>query len=185
MKLSGKMIKNGTGFTLIEVLVGMTIFSLLLGAIVGVFATAVKLQRKSFAEQEIINQLSFATEYMSRALRMAKRDDRGSCLSSVGLSYENSGGRQSAVKFINHLENDECQEFFLERQQLMYRRGSKSPLPLTSPGLKIEDLRFKLSGASQSDQLQPRLTVSLTAKSGDSAHSLKLQTTVSQRNLDI
>lgn len=176
-------IKN-RGFTLVELLVGMTIFALILGSIAGIFIAGVKLQRKSFAEQEVLNQLSFALEYMSRALRMAPRDESGNCLNS-GYSYQNPGGNPFAVKFINHLQQDECQQFFLENGILKYQKGNNPSLALTSPKVTVKELNFYLSGEQAGDGLQPQVTISLKAEAFGSAYPIQLQTTVSQRNLDL
>ena len=176
--------KSGEGFTIIELAVGMTVFVLIISAISGILISSIKLQRKSLAEQEMLNQLSFAIEYMSRALRMAVKESGSGCL-PANTNYDNPSG-ESSIKFINHLLGDECQEFFLdlENKTLKYKRGAIT-LDLTSPKLEVEELRFRLSGQLGGDGLQPRITICLKAKSEGFAYPIQLQTTISQRNLDI
>jgi len=58
---------------------------------------------------------------------------------------------------------------------------------LTSDDLIISFLSFKLSGESQEDDLQPRLTMAFEiGKKGQPETSrTRIQTTISQRNLDV
>lgn len=180
-------------FTLVELLVSIGIFSIIIGAISGIFIFGIRQQKLALLNQIILDQSSFSLEFMSRALRMAKKDSSASpvCLSQSGLNYEitRSG---VGLKFINHLENDDCQEFFLEQSQLKYRKkigqiGEES-LPLTSNKLEIVSLKFNLIGGSQADDLQSSVTIFLEIRGKgelENSQKIKIQTTISQRNLDV
>lgn len=177
------------GFTLIEMMVAIAVFSIIIGAVSGLFISGLYGQRNALASQRLLDQTSYALEYMSRALRMAKKQtsDLPFCLSSNGLNYEmvNSG-----LRFINHLEEDKCQEFFLEGGILKQRKNiGEAPLDLTSPKLEITSLNFFLQGQSQVDNLQPKVTIFLKIKGSgqriEEQPGINIQTTVSQRNLDI
>jgi prepilin-type N-terminal cleavage/methylation domain-containing protein len=185
--LNAKMME---GFTLVELLVTITIFSIVMGTIVGIFIFGIRQQRLALTNQAILDQTSFALEYMSRSLRMAMKElsDSSTCLSQRGLNYEitRSG---SGLKFINHLENDDCQEFFLEDGQLKYwKKSTGETLPLTSDKFEITSLKFNLTGEFQSDDLQPKVTIFLEIKgkgASESSQKIKIQTTISQRNPDV
>ena len=181
------------GFTLIEMLVAMAIFSTVMGIITGIFITGIRQQKMALDSQVVLDQTSYALEYMSRALRFVKKQLVGDpvCLSQSGLNVETTRGG-SGIKFINHLQGDDCQEFFLESNQIKYTReiGKTPPegktLPLTSVKLEVASLKFNLAGESQADDLQPRITVFSEIKSaGASGQSQKIQTSISQRNLDV
>ncbi len=177
-------------FTVIELLVAFMIFSLVIGSSISAFLLIVRHQRKVLLKQEIINQTSYATEFMSRALRMAKKDDLGECLSQGGLNYENTDEEAFRIRFINHLQDDECQEFFLENGQLKHKRkisSGQETLDLTSDKFQISSLEFNILGESEQDNLQPRVTflLEIKAKGAGDQPGLKVQTTISQRNLDI
>ena len=183
--------KSGGGFTLIELLVSITIFSLLIATIIAVLLSGITMQRKSLAEQEVLNQLSFALEYMGRALRVAVKDDTGAC-TDIGFNYKNPDGPTdiSSIVFINHLQENNCQKFHVEANTLMYTKnagGVEEKLALTSPDVVIEVLKFELLGESDSESpnLQPRVTIFLQARPENFVLPIKLQTTISQRNLDI
>lgn len=186
-------LKSKRGFTLVEMLVAIFIFSLVISVTVSLFTSGLRAQRNALATQQLLDQTSFTLEYMSRALRMALKEGQqdpilGRCLSQDGLNYEIVNSR---LKFINHLENDDCQEFFLENGQLQQNKNNLAEkVPLTSDKLKVNQLQFNLRGQLQppSDTDQPRVTLSLKIEgrgfSSGSTPKLHIQTTISQRNLD-
>ena len=186
-----RTIKN-RGFTLPELLTGLTIFSLVIGAASGIFVSTIMAQRKSLAYQELLDQTGYLIEYMSRSLRMAKKDLSGDCV-GVKTNYQNPSG-DSSVRFLDY--KNQCHEFLEEGDQLKERKSSNasstnlgSPIPLTSPKLKINFAKFQLSGQGQNDDLQPRVSVFLEIKGAgvkpEQQPEIKIQTTISQRNLDI
>ncbi len=187
--------KGGGGFTLIELLVAMAIFSTVMGIITGIFITGIRQQKMALDSQIVLDQTSYALEYMSRALRFAKKEISGTaCLSNDGLNVEKTRDG-SGIKFINHLQGDDCQEFFREDNQIKYRRKINQPeentLPLTSVKLEVASLKFDLAGEWQGDalnpdNLQPRVTIFSEIKSaGASGQPQKIQTSISLRNLDV
>jgi len=187
-----KNFKKEKGFTLIEMLVALFIFSLIVGVLIGLFISGIRNQRNILLTQQLLDQTSFALEYMSRALRMALKEGQqstgGDCLSQDGLNYENPGSDLSRIKFINHLEQDDCQEFFLEEGRIKQRKEGQV-VSLTSDKLEVTSLKFNLIGQDQIDQLQPRVTIFLKIRGrGSLAGTIpefNIQTTISQRNLDV
>jgi len=180
------------GFTLIEMLVAMSVFVIVIGIVLGIFISGIQQQRRALANQVLLDQTSYALEFMSRALRMAGKQldsPSPSCLSR-GNNY---GIVNARLRFINTLEGNDCQEFYLENEQLKYQKqanlGSPPPaMELTSPKLKVTSLRFHLSGESQADNLQPRITIFLDIESKGIIQRppfLKIQTTLSQRKIDV
>ncbi|MBL7156293.1 MAG: type II secretion system protein [Candidatus Pacebacteria bacterium] len=172
------------GFTLIELLVSITVFAVLISAMMGILISGIQAQRRSLAQQDALNQLSFAIEYMSRALRMAKKENGDGCLDAGdGYNYENPGGDISEIRFINHLQADACQRFYEQDKSIRYEDGSGSWFILTK-NIIIEELRFELSGENETDNFQPRVTIFIQAISEGLA-PINLQTTISQRNPDV
>jgi len=200
LKCFNVKIKKG-GFTLIEMMAAMIIFSLIIGAISGVFISSLRSQKSALSSQRLLDQTSYALEYMSRALRMSSKQtaDIPACFSQSGLNYEITQiiPGVSGLKFINHLEEDDCQGFFLQDGQLKQRKKIGQPIgqifDLTSPSLQITSLNFGPSppddGWSQDDNIQPRVTIFLAVKGKgqklEEQPAIKIQTTISQRNLDI
>lgn len=197
MKAFQKKSGSEKGFTLVEMLIAMFVFSLIVGAVSGLFISAIRGQRSTLASQRLLDQTSYSLEYMSRALRMAIKEGQQAdplvdCLSQDGLNYEtNTDG--TSLKFINHLENDDCQEFFLNSgsHQLEQRKNNlNDTFPLTSSKLQISSLKFFLYGEDQNDNgLQPRVAIAFEIRGiGQTIAdqpAIIVQTMISQRNLDV
>jgi len=180
------------GVSLIEMLAAVAIFAITVGAISGIFISAIRTQRRILAIQELLDQTSYVLEYMGRALRMAKKDSSGTCI-SAGNNYENVSGI-SSIRFINY--DGLCQEFFSENNQLKEKKSSDntaanlppSGTPITSTKLTVNSIKFNPSGQSESDTLQPRVTIFLEIEGREAAGSrpkIQIQTSISQRDLDV
>jgi len=176
------------GVSLIEMLAAVAIFAITVGAISGIFISAVRSQRRILATQELLDQTSYVLEYMGRALRMAKKDTAGSCLTTCGANcnYENPGGNISRIKFIDY--NNVCTEYFLDTAtgQLKKTAGGTTS-ELTSTKLTVNSLKFNLSGESGNDTLQPRVTIFLDilGRGTTERPEIQIQTSISQRPLDV
>lgn len=188
------------GYTLIEVLVAVAIFFTVLAAPTGFFIGSLKAQMRTLASQELLNQTSYFLEYISRALRMAKKDKNDSCI-GLNSNYQKTNTRTLAgvtysgpgIKFKSYHDTPICQEFFLDENDKVLKesKNGAAPLPLTSDNLEI--VSFKISGEEswgQNDNLQPKVTLFLEIKGGRSLKpelqpKIKIQTAVSQRNLDV
>lgn len=189
----GEKNKYKGGYTLIEVIVAVGIFSLILSIPTGFFVFSLTGQRKALAMKEITDNASSAFERMTIALRMVRKDLNGDCLSTSGANYENPGSDQKKIRFLNY--DGKCQEFSLINGQLNERKSPTSdrgqlsnPLPITSDNLQItpDTFQFLLSGQNQGDQLQPRVTIFMEIyKKNQITTKMTVQTTVSQRNLDV
>jgi prepilin-type N-terminal cleavage/methylation domain-containing protein len=175
------------GVTLVETLVVVTIFSILVAAILQSFSMAMTVQGKIIKDQEILDELNYALEYMGKALRMAKKDDilfggqTLNCLVGDNVNYYVTSS-ESEIRFRN--SQNQCQRFYLSDGKIFEEKGYQ--LPLTSPKIKITSLKFKVSGESQTDNLQPLVTIIIEAETREKNPSkVKVQTTVSQRDLDV
>jgi prepilin-type N-terminal cleavage/methylation domain-containing protein len=180
-----------TGFTLIELIVSMAVFLIVIGVSITIFISIIQNQRKVLAEQELLNQISYVEEYMSKALRMAKRDEDGSCLGSDKDGYvylltrpDAESGFYRGIKFINQSDNDSCQEFFLENlvsedvntPLVLKELKDSDAVPLTSEKLQINSMRFGINGGDgcygagcldgafydETNPIQPRVTILLS-----------------------
>jgi len=136
---------------------------------------------------------------MSRALRMAKKElnctdrinpENCTCLkdNGYGSNYEiTHGGR--GIKFNNSQKPSVCQEFFwdITDNRLKETKDGSEPIALTSDDLEVISFKFKKFGFEQDDNIQPRVVIFLeiTKKNQTQAPKIKIQTTISQRNLDV
>lgn len=199
--------KINYGFTLVELLVSMSVLLVIAGISTGIFVSVITGQKKIFSDQEIQGQLGYALEYMGKAMRMAGKDLTGDCLGAQGRNYlltKYSISKQAymGIKFINQSDNDACQEFYLDFDEndplkpavIKMIKGTDAPLSLTSDKIRINFLEFIINGdtsgsiyySSETDNTQPRITILMDAVLNTGTNnSLKIQTTVSQRNLNI
>lgn len=175
--------KSGGGFTLVEMLVSMAVFLIIGGAIINLLFSAIAAQRNTLAKQEVVDQISFTAEYMSRAIRQAQKDLVGACLTSgTKLNYEVLPGGE--LRFLDR--DNTCREFSLATNAIQERRSTNHEatnlepgIALTSSNIEVGAMRFFIQGEEQIDTLQPRVTFFVDAE------DLQLQTTISQRRFDV
>ncbi|HOX29851.1 MAG TPA: prepilin-type N-terminal cleavage/methylation domain-containing protein [Candidatus Paceibacterota bacterium] len=170
------------GFTLVELVVALGIFSMALGITSQTFVAGIKLQRKFLASTESLNEISYLMEYMARSIRMAYKDMTPVCLSAAKLNYEATYGGEG-VKFMK--KNSQCQEFYLDGETLYESKNNGAEInALTSPKVKVVAFNVGPSTSwDQNDEEQPRVTLFLEVEAKDGTR-VKMQTTVSQRNKD-
>jgi prepilin-type N-terminal cleavage/methylation domain-containing protein len=184
------------GFTLIEMMVAVAIFFIVFVGIIGIFVSAIRVQRYSLASQYLLDQASYTVDYMSRMLRMAKKGLTltGECLDDSPYNYfvPLSG---NAIKFqkpnAREVGGVVCKEIYLDADthQLMDREIGRTPdeeLPLTSSKIKVTKFSVEHPNETQGSN-QPMLTISLEMESVglNPAPKIKIQTTISQRDLNI
>jgi len=190
------------GYTLIEIMVAVGIFTTVIAAPTGFFVSSLKGQQRALNSQILVDNVSYSLEYISRALRMAKKeldltcktDLSNCCLKNNGVGFNYELTREGkGIRFINY--QDACQEIFLDTadSQLKETKNDGSPVVLTSKKLQV--LSFKIGTTtpdiwSQDDDKQARVTLFLEiqAKGPEAFGSqpkIQIQTTVSQRNLDV
>jgi type II secretory pathway pseudopilin PulG len=185
------MKKNG--YTLIEVLAATTIFFIATSSLITFFSGAIKSQRDSLASQELIDNISYSLEYMSKALRMARKDDVGevNCLSGSKLNYEITRFGVG-IKFRNY--KDYCQEFFLDNNRIKEWKNVEGVISenyLTSENIEVSLFSIGPSDSwDQDDDLQPKITIFIEMKGLLTAQEseqpvIRIQTSISQRNLDV
>jgi len=170
--------------------------SITLTGVVSIFTSTISGQEISLASQEVLDQSSYVVEYMSRTLRMAKKDEVGACLNDITLNYSKDG---NTIRFLSY--HDQCYEFSLNEttDTLQERKSSDNTddnfgawVDLTSSGLEVISFNIGPSYSwDENDDYQPRVTLFFEIKSKRPGLSeeekpvIRLQTTVSQRNLDI
>jgi prepilin-type N-terminal cleavage/methylation domain-containing protein len=171
------------GFTLLEILIAITVFSIIVTSFLSLFGSAFTYQRESLSKAYLLNNGSYITGYISRNLRMAKKElgTPATCLSTRGLNYELTSGGQG-IKFIDYQES--CNEIYLENNVIKVDRDGTVE-NLTPSNITVENLEFSVSGASQDDLIQPKVTFTIELNGqSEPVQTLNFQTTISQRQLD-
>lgn len=98
------------GFTLIEAIVSVAIFSIISTAIISSFVSITSMQRRIIGMQDIQNDARLLVESFSKEARMAVIDGSGTCAGAVGNVFFVSPSF-STVKFKNF--KHECVEYNL------------------------------------------------------------------------
>jgi len=183
------------GFTLVEMMVSVAIFSLIMGVIAQLFFYALRAHRIILAKSQVIGEMSYNLEHISRGLRMAKKTQNSACLSAKGMNFEKTARGGIRFQNVNFAGQAECAEYYLGHPAdypegiialMEYRAGPDRTfdLPLTSPAINVLEFAIAEYGWDQSDRLQPRVTVHIKAL-GKEGQMMENQLTVSQRDLDI
>ncbi|MGM0438972.1 MAG: PilW family protein [Patescibacteria group bacterium] len=195
-----KINQNEKGFSLIELLVVIGVFSGLMSIITGIFIANFEMQRRTMAVQKTIGEISYAMEYMGRTIRMAKSDSAGSCLNesdsknyTYGVPEDDNGNEQQGIQFIDY--KDSCIKFFLDEEEKVLKKGVREDgnweeYNLTSGLLDIKGFHStsNLLPDGNGDLFldQPSVTLSLRVEETNSKWwKTRIQTTVTKRRLDI
>ena len=162
------------GFTLVELIVAVGLFSVVTSIAVGGFVSALRTQRQTVGLISANSNASLLMEQMAREIRTGYDFcvNGENCFSSSQLSFKNAHGESVSYRL---------QGGAVERSV----GGNFSPL--TSGNVSIRYLSFVVSGNQSNDALTPRVTISMGVSSkelGVAGSAINLQTTVSARVLD-
>ncbi len=185
--------KSNSGFTLIEVLVSMSIFSIVMLVATGAVFSVIEANRKSHSLKSVMTNLNFALESMMRDIRVGTRyacDGSGDCPISPGARFLYKANRDvDGDSFYDPLDNNDQIEYALSGGRIEKRIYGTSPstYPITAEEITITDLKFYVIGTGNSDGKQPKVvfTISGYSGAGNSKSDFNIQTTVSQRALDL
>jgi len=195
-KTSKNNVVGNGGYTLVEMLVSLAIFSMAMTVAAQLFFYSLKAKNMLVAHSQLINEMTYNFEHISRGLRMAKKSTDATCLSASGLNFEKTA---TGIKFQNPglAGGVECVEYYIGNpypsgvNALMERRVASAwnfDLPLTSPEINVVSFSVAespvFSGWSQEDDLQPRVTLYMKAEN-DQGEVIENQITVSQRDIDV
>lgn len=193
-----KIKKNNKGFTLLEMIVAMFLFTLIMLAATQIFQLVIEGQRNALASQDIQESMRYALEVMSKEIRMAKRSD-GDCpanpppLAVNRIFNFNTSDNEKILYFKN--KDDECVSYYLgfcnpsspDLNGLRIRRGALvNAACLTPSNIKVNSLKFTVIDNPIAGPLnsQPRVTISMDLEvMGKAMHkqNIKIQTTISSR----
>ncbi|MEX0877638.1 MAG: hypothetical protein WDZ40_02100 [Candidatus Spechtbacterales bacterium] len=191
-KLKNKTKTSSAGYSIVEMLVAMSIFITVSTLSIGAFLNATEAQRIIIFEETIAENVNFAVEFMSRQMRTAVRSDNSACI-PVGDTFGTPDS--STIKFVN--TDGDCVEFRIQGTVLQYTSDA-TPLPglrnyidlIISDLVQIDRFDIVIDGESSGDGAHPRATISIEAigvpqTSADPQNMvLIMQTTVSTRITD-
>lgn len=193
------------GFTLVEVLVAIAIFSFVATTAVGTLLVLIDANRKAQSIETAISNVTFALDSMSREIRTgtyyycddavadvdgfkdsnADKDTKDCAGMSRGIVFFEGGESLTdgagSNKIAYRIANDG-----IERRLGTTRKWER----LTDPSVRIliYDSGFTVYGTDVSDDISPSVTIHIKGYAGDTEDSetdFNIQTTITQQVLDI
>lgn len=195
-------LKNKKGFTLIEVLVSVSIFSIVMLVSTGAVFSIVEANKKTHTIKSVMTNLNFALESMARDIRVGSKFGCGSgggdCTSGGTIfSYEANrnligpNGENSTNDTVEYsLVDDTVDNVTVKRiQRKVSGDGLVSSLFITAREIYIESLKFYVIGSGTvagGDLKQPKVVITIKgyAGYGSTRSDFDIQTTISQRSID-
>lgn len=199
-----KRLKN-TGFTLIEMLVSLSLFTIVVTIAVGAFLSLIGASKSVQGEQSVITTLTFVLDSMTREIRTGTNyycntrsvlDDTNQVSTSTvrdcvggsdGLSFVEAGSSLTvgaASKRIAYYYDNSSST----NRTIMRKVGNGTPQSVVSDGITVTSAQFFVTGTDRlgtgTDINQPTVTIVLEARD-EAGATTTLQTTVTQRELDI
>lgn len=185
--------KTSSGFSLVEMLVAVALFSVVMLISVSTLLALVDANRKAQALQSVMNNLNTAIDGMVRAMRMGSKYHCGSvglyseprnCTGETLIAFEPFGGNESSG-------SDQWVYWYDANTKRMYKSvdGGTTALPLTAPEVRIDDAKFYVVGAASGDLEQPKVVLTIHGTAGiekiKTQTTFNIQATAVQRIIDI
>lgn len=193
-----------SGFTLIELMVSIAIFTIVVVAVIGSVYTANASARKVQATETVLNNVNFALESIARTIRTGTIV---SCTADTvivaSLAPDNVSGypncnTQNQDGFIvvhNTLGTESFVKYYfgdddsVQKQTLAVVGGVPTgswsePIAITAPSVSVKSIRFNFVGlaAGSTHQRGASINISGLAKTEKDSTPFAIQTFVSQRN---
>jgi prepilin-type N-terminal cleavage/methylation domain-containing protein len=163
------------GFTLIEMIVSIAIFSTVVLVAVGALLSIISANRKANALRVVMENLNFAVESVARDIR-------------TGNEYSCGGtGDCSGAHTLSFLDQDGNSAIYSFSDSSLIRTNDSGSMSITSPAVIIENVTFSVVGSSPGDELQPRVLMTIEGYAGyqgSTKSAFSIQTTISQRDSD-
>ncbi len=187
-----------SGFTLVELLVSLALFTVIVVAAIGSLYTVNDASRRVNAMRTVLDNINFATESMSRTIRTGHTIVCGGVENGTGQPNCAFSGNtaQSKISLISNIDNQGIEYRYqldgvtgngLIQKCLLNGSNQIDPtkcVSLTAPEVNITTLNFFVDGADPADGKQPSVIMMIqgvaNAGTGNTA-PFTIQTLLSQR----
>ncbi len=190
-----------SGFTLVELMVSLSLFIIVVLALVGSLYTVNDASKRVQAMRTVMDNINFAMESMSRNIKTSEDITCGSEIDGareVSCPIGISGAGTANISMHSTLGKSQIVEYKFENGAIYKRNtpflvvgdptsGPGAPgswIAITSPEISIENMRFYVSGASYTDGEQPSVIIKLegvASVQGGTSVPFAIQTLLSQR----
>lgn len=187
--LSKKNTQKG-GFSLIEILVSLALFTIVVTIAVGALLTLVAVNRKEQSIKTSVNNLNAVMESMTREIRMGSDYY---CDDTPPVSGDVKDCPAGGGMFGFTTSKDDFFEYKLESGKILRRVNGSLPsdpfIPMTSSGISVDTLRFYVTGTTRGlADPQPITTIVMSGEVGvqeGTKSDFNVQATVTQRQPDL
>jgi prepilin-type N-terminal cleavage/methylation domain-containing protein len=175
---------QSAGFSLIEVLVSVALFSVIIMSTTQIFKMVIDSQRSALATQNVQESLKYFLEVVGKEIRMAQKDN-GVCMlvpdDKIFAVASNAYG--DALYFKNYY--NQCVAYYLyndgDEQRFRVSRGVNTDF-ISPAKIRIDTLNFTLT--EDPATVQPAVTLNLKAHAlgqGEFKSEMDIQTTMTSR----
>ena len=193
-------IRYERGFTLVELIVSIGLFSIVMLVSVGALLALTGANRKAQALQSVMNNLNIALDGMVRSIRMGSYyhcDTNTPSDISVAKDCAIDGGSLIAFKPFCDENCDQSNRwvyYYDVSDKRIYKseQGGANPVALTSSEITMDNMRFYVAGTAtgnSGDTEQPKVVITLTgtadATNAKTKTTFNIQATAVQRQLDL
>ncbi len=170
LEVNDDYMKN-KGFTLIELIIALTIFSLVIISMAAITVSMIKSQRKTFALQNIQEPARYISESMSKEIRMSQ------------INSLDSGGSQRDILNITNDKNENVDYRFIAANRLQRQVDGGGWQYLSPANLEVTG-GFYISKSSSPDRAKVTIVMQIksTGAKVEEQAEVYLQSTISQRS---
>lgn len=183
--------KKDFGFTLIELMMAMTLFGVVTVVATAALLSIVDASRKAQAIQSVMSNLNTALDGMVRSVRMGSQyrvSNGGNRLEFTPYGVDPLDASRTWVYEWRDVTGD-GQLDALVKEYLPPGYVSRVAIPVTAPEVQIEYMRFYLDGETDLDNKQPRILLVVQGKAGaekvKTTTTFSIQASATQRLLDL
>lgn len=189
------------GFSLVELMVSVTLFVVVMLVAVGALLSLVEANRKARALESVMNNLNIALDGMVRSIRMGNTFNCGANTIPDPVTGADCAGGDDRFSFAAFGSNPEVQGerwvyYFQDNQLWRSRQGGANAIAITAPEVHIDDVTFYVVGTARANAnpmspntTQPKVVMVIKGTAGRegtrSETSFYIQATAVQRVLDL
>ena len=181
------------GFTLIEMLVSVTIFSIVMVIALGSLLAMSESDRKAQTLKSVINNLNFSLDSMSRTIRIGNsyhcdiaQGTATAVRDCASISASSLAFRSSSGETVGYCLSGNAIRRAVTSGVLASSCADTSYSSITSPEVRINSLSFYVTGAETAG-IQPKVIILISGVvtvTGTRSSTFNLQTSVTQRLYD-
>jgi prepilin-type N-terminal cleavage/methylation domain-containing protein len=184
-----------SGFTLVELLVSLGLFTVIVVAAVGSLYTVNQASVKVNAMRTVLDNLNFATESMSRTIRTGENIVCNGTENTGGVSnncaFGNANGAGYAVSLKSTIDGTSIEYMYnygkkeIDKCTLVNNQiSANSCVAITAPEVQVQKMQFFVDGADAGDSKQPSVMMLISGQANAGADNIapfSIQTLISQR----